>query len=1146
MRLFIGCLLGMLLLRATLFAVSIEDRTVVRHEKGTTDASYGYIEILPDRYNNRTEGQTFPLILTLHGGGGTGNGTTNLGTSSMMKLVNDAIRFDRSTILDERGVIVIEPQSSGSWNTGALRTFILYLSETYEVDTDRIYVTGPSMGGAGTWNCVKNNGDLIAACVPICGRGPGSGAKYLNVPTWAFHGWDDATIPYTTSVDQCNKIAAAVAGVGSTDMLANYPHQYGNTELAAPVNMTGLFTAETGWIWNLGVDPALAPHPKITLLPNVGHNAWDLTWGNPEVFEWMLAYTRGGIQIAPTVTITDPSVDVLMGHGASVTLAGSATDADGSVMASDSLTWTSTIDGELGVGHSITTDQLSLGQHEISLRAVDSDGHSSVDKRRITVSRVTPHTVYVYLNSENTGTQPNRIWGSTGFVDKPTDTEGQPSSMQVSITDRFQNKAYDRFHLLEEGDSQGRITISGLSQQLLYTISCAIPISDRIQAQDFSDSFDTGINGNSKDVGEQPCLANNNGSWTEYEIEVDTAGVHAIELRTSGQVEGSVANIYSDGSLVGSIDITYTGSWTAWESSAGTVTLPAGAQTLRIEQAGAFRLNWLEIPGALLTSAPIQTVYSVGQQSVALDPYTADYAVLPALLPDSNGQLQLDITLAAGSLVGYLGELKIEAYTNPNPPVPDTAAPTAPVLAASVVSSTEVDLNWVASTDNVAVSHYVIRRDGAVLVANTSSTSFRDTGLEASTSYSYTVAAVDTSGNESAESVAEVVETNAIVMPPSLSSGLTEDLFAYWNFDEGTGSTAADGTGQHDGTITGATWDTSTGKFGNALSFDGTSDDVSVGTGNPVGNGDQLTLSLWATADSLSDSSNSLNGLIGKRNGYDSTMPFQFGIKQLVPRIERSGSGASLGVAIGSAVTGWAGYKHIVLTISGTTATVYIDGAVHGTGTYELGNATDAPMTIGSTTPTKAEWDGNIDDVAIWSRALSAEEVQLIYASGVEGLALDQISGFSSWASAFGLDGSTGKESGMFDNPDGDDLSNLGEFALAGDPLSSTDGAKFFAVSNTSEEVKGAGAVCYTIAVRAGAPVFSGSPMSSSVEGITYTINASLDLSDFDALVLVADPMTDGLPLLPEAYEYRSFCLDDSEGAPDSGFFQVIVSETAP
>jgi hypothetical protein len=70
--------------------------------------------------------------------------------------------------------------------------------------------------------------------------------------------------------------------------------------------------------------------------------------------------------------------------------------------------------------------------------------------------------------------------------------------------------------------------------------------------------------------------------------------------------------------------------------------------------------------------------------------------------------------------------------------------------------------------------------------------------------------------------------------------------------------------------------------------------------------------------------------------------------------------------------------------------------------------------------------------------------------------------------------------------------------------------------------------------------------MSSSVEGITYTINASLDLSDFDALVLVADPMTDGLPLLPEAYEYRSFCLDDSEGAPDSGFFQVIVSETAP
>ena len=92
LRLFTGCLLGMLLLSATLFAGSMEDRTVVRHEKGTTDAADGYTEILPDRHNNRIEGQTFPLILTLDGGGGTGNGVTNLGTSSMMKLLNDAIR----------------------------------------------------------------------------------------------------------------------------------------------------------------------------------------------------------------------------------------------------------------------------------------------------------------------------------------------------------------------------------------------------------------------------------------------------------------------------------------------------------------------------------------------------------------------------------------------------------------------------------------------------------------------------------------------------------------------------------------------------------------------------------------------------------------------------------------------------------------------------------------------------------------------------------------------------------------------------------------------------------------------------------------------------------------------------------------------
>jgi predicted peptidase len=205
-------------------AAPITDRTLTRFEKGTTDAEYGYVEFLPHLYYNRTEGQLFPLVLKLHGGGGKGNGTTQLANGSDMKLLNDSIRFDRSTIFDERGVIVVEPQSSGSWDSGKLRTFILYLIDTYEVDPKRIYVTGPSMGGAGTWNCVKNNGDLIAACVPICGRGPGSGSRYINVPTWAVHGWDDATIPYTTSVDQCNKIAAAVGGVSSTNVLANYPH----------------------------------------------------------------------------------------------------------------------------------------------------------------------------------------------------------------------------------------------------------------------------------------------------------------------------------------------------------------------------------------------------------------------------------------------------------------------------------------------------------------------------------------------------------------------------------------------------------------------------------------------------------------------------------------------------------------------------------------------------------------------------------------------------------------------------------------------------------------------------------------------------------------------------------------------------------
>jgi chitodextrinase len=116
--------------------------------------------------------------------------------------------------------------------------------------------------------------------------------------------------------------------------------------------------------------------------------------------------------------------------------------------------------------------------------------------------------------------------------------------------------------------------------------------------------------------------------------------------------------------------------------------------------------------------------------------------------------------------------------STPTTPPADTTAPTVPTsLTGSATSSTAVSLSWTASTDAVGATGYRIYRNG-VQIGTSTSTSYSDSGLVASTAYSYTVSAVDAAGNQSAQSSARSVTTNAAppaadTTPPSTPTGLT-------------------------------------------------------------------------------------------------------------------------------------------------------------------------------------------------------------------------------------------------------------------------------------------------------------------------------------------------------------------------------------
>lgn len=208
----------------------------------------GYYAYLPEDHYLKPADR-FPLLVFLHGSGEKGNGTTELSrvlVHGPPKLVNGGRNFP---------FIIISPQlpaSQGGWPVNLVDELIARAKTDYRVDTTRIYITGLSMGGYGTWAYAVARPTKIAAVVPIAGAGSnGQACLMKDVPTWAFHGDADGTVNVSGSVTMVNAINACA--------------------------------------------PAPAVAAKLTIYQGVGHDSWTRTYDGTaghDVFAWMLQYHR--------------------------------------------------------------------------------------------------------------------------------------------------------------------------------------------------------------------------------------------------------------------------------------------------------------------------------------------------------------------------------------------------------------------------------------------------------------------------------------------------------------------------------------------------------------------------------------------------------------------------------------------------------------------------------------------------------------------------------------------------------------------------------------------------------------------------------------------------------------------------------------
>lgn len=316
--------------------------------------------------------------------------------------------------------------------------------------------------------------------------------------------------------------------------------------------------------------------------------------------------------------------------------------------------------------------------------------------------------------------------------------------------------------------------------------------------------------------------------------------------------------------------------------------------------------------------------------------------------------------LDTGAVATATVQLSVATTTDVEPPT----APTA--LTGTATSSTQVSLNWAASTDNVGVVGYQVFRNGS-LVSTPSQTTWQDTGLTASTAYDYAVAAVDGAGLLSPRSGTVRVTTLA-------APGPVNGLVGAWGLNETAGTTVGDLSGNgHTGTMAAAQW--AAGKHAGGLLFSG-SGQVLLNDINALDGLGAMTVSAWMKTTATGEKH------AVDKSRCDGTGVFEFGTSFFTQGrasfLVYQPGGSYTFVESAQNVTD--GQWHFVAgTFDGTMLRVFVDGVASSgapsAAPFRLASTSDQLEFGGRCNGNPYFWNGSLDDVRLYDRALSAAEV---------------------------------------------------------------------------------------------------------------------------------------------------------------------------
>ncbi len=205
-----------------------------------------YALYIPREYD---AAKPWPLVIFLNGSGECGtDGVRQAAVGLGPAILANPDRWPCIALFPQK------PDQPSQWDShdAMVMGLIDAVRKDVNIDADRIVLTGLSQGGAGTWAIGANHPDLFAALAPVCGYGePGKVApRAATLPIWAFHGLKDDVVKPELTQRIVDAVKAAQAG---------------------------------------GIK---GPEPRLTLLPDANHNAWDPAYRNEELPRWLLAQRR--------------------------------------------------------------------------------------------------------------------------------------------------------------------------------------------------------------------------------------------------------------------------------------------------------------------------------------------------------------------------------------------------------------------------------------------------------------------------------------------------------------------------------------------------------------------------------------------------------------------------------------------------------------------------------------------------------------------------------------------------------------------------------------------------------------------------------------------------------------------------------------